>query len=127
MLDYYIFRRRSYAASPCAGADGSADCRGGDSHLTRALSTSGSGHPSGMLASGQYSLDQSVNKSPSHFRDREREREGWTNSEVRNTNEDVMCFYSNEARGCRRVSLPPLWYETDIYESAWGKEIERCH
>lgn len=63
-----------------------ADGRSDESQLTQALSTSVTDHPSAMLASGQYSLDQSVNKSPSrHSRRQKIEREGWTDNKERGT------------------------------------------
>ena len=66
----------------------SGDGRSDESRPTEALSTPGAGHPSTTLASGQYSLDQSVNKSPSHLRERqknEKERGVDRNEEKKNT------------------------------------------
>lgn len=67
-LSFSISGPQLRTVSYCIGANVSADSRNDESQLTQALSTPGAGHPSAMWASGQYSLDQSVNKSPSHHR-----------------------------------------------------------
>lgn len=86
MFCHYILGLCSFTASPCKEANVNADGRGDESQLAQALSTSVTDHPSAMLASGQYSFDQSVNKSPSrHSRRQKIEREGWTDNKERDT------------------------------------------
>lgn len=63
----------------------SADSKSDEFRPIHALSTPNTPHQSAALASGQYSLDQNVNKSPSHLREkhkieREEDREGWTDN-----------------------------------------------
>lgn len=64
------------------GSNVSADSKSDEFWRIHALSTPNTHHQSAALASGQYSLDQNVNKSPSHLREkhkieREEDIEGW--------------------------------------------------